>query len=62
MSSKENASENFYMFRNLESEKNYSISLAARNEYGVGPVSKKFVKTLPTSMSKYIVCLHDNNN
>jgi len=42
------------MFRNLESLKNYSISLAAGNEYGVGPVTKQFVKTLATSMSKYI--------
>lgn len=42
------------MFRNLESAKNYSISLAARNAYGVGPVTTKLVKTLPPSMSKYI--------
>lgn len=48
------------MFRNLDSEKNYSISLAARNEYGVGPISKKFVKTLPTSMSEYIVTITTN--
>lgn len=41
------------MFRNLESAKNYSISLAARNEYGVGPESNQFVKTLPSSLSKY---------
>jgi len=52
LTGKENETENFYMFRNLESAKNYSISLAARNEYGVGPMANVFVKTLPTSMSK----------
>ncbi|XP_022182108.1 proto-oncogene tyrosine-protein kinase ROS-like isoform X3 [Myzus persicae] len=53
LTGKENETENFYMFRNLESAKNYSISLAARNEYGVGPTTNVFVKTLPTSMVKY---------
>eukprot|EP00102_Acyrthosiphon_pisum_P027841 XP_016665051.1 PREDICTED: proto-oncogene tyrosine-protein kinase ROS isoform X2 [Acyrthosiphon pisum] len=53
LTGKENETENFYMFRNLESAKNYSISLAARNEYGVGPMANVFVKTLPTSMIKY---------
>jgi len=50
LTGKENETEHFYMFRNLESAKNYSISLAARNEYGVGPTTNVFVKTLPTSI------------
>lgn len=53
MTSNENETEHFYMFRNLESAKNYSISLAARNEYGVGPETNQFMKTLPTSISIY---------
>ncbi|XP_025412408.1 proto-oncogene tyrosine-protein kinase ROS isoform X3 [Sipha flava] len=53
LTGKENETEHFYMFRNLESAKNYSISLAARNEYGVGPETNQFVKTLPTSIIRY---------
>ncbi|XP_050056431.1 proto-oncogene tyrosine-protein kinase ROS isoform X5 [Aphis gossypii] len=53
LTGKENETEFFYMFRNLESAKNYSISLAARNEYGVGPMTNVFVKTLPMSIIKY---------
>lgn len=53
MTEKEKVNEHYYMFRNLESEKNYSISLAARNEYGLGPATSRFVVTLPTTMSKY---------
>ncbi|XP_050428827.1 proto-oncogene tyrosine-protein kinase ROS isoform X2 [Adelges cooleyi] len=49
----ENGNENFYMFRNLEPGKNYSISLAARNQYGVGPNTTTYVITTSSSIIKY---------
>lgn len=57
MTEKEKVNEHYYMFRNLESAKNYSISLAARNEYGLGPTTNRFVVTLPTTMSKYNILI-----
>ncbi|XP_050535151.1 proto-oncogene tyrosine-protein kinase ROS-like [Daktulosphaira vitifoliae] len=53
LTEKENKIENVYMFRNLEPHKNYSITVAARNEFGDGSITAAIVTTLPSTKLKY---------